>query len=318
MNKQATLLPLLCAATVMTASASDNVNTEQLHKQLTIMEKIIRTSVQELGQERKVSLNSIESTYLKGQGVLFTLRANGRAGHWGSYNYSYSYAMPPLPPMPALSPDQIATIEEQVQEASEVANVDVNVEIAKAMESASRSYERAMESLSENREELRDLRDEQRDIAHEMRDIEREGRDIEFQMRRADDEEKKALKAEKDKLANKKAKLEKEKQKLATRLQGFQTRQAAQQRKQEENRTTYYNNLSAQLSETLCLYGNGLRALPKGEHVTLILKDGGASNALGKGYNDKIHVFKKQDINACAIDKMSSKQLLEKSSAYQF
>ncbi|MGB0938965.1 MAG: hypothetical protein ACPGTQ_16040, partial [Colwellia sp.] len=69
-------------------------------------------------------------------------------------------------------------------------------------------------------------------------------------------------------------------------------------------------------TETICTYGNGLRALSKDEYVSLILKSGG--NKVGRGYQDQIYVFKKSDINACSIDKMDAKTLLTKAKTYQF
>ena len=103
---------------------------------------------------------------------------------------------------------------------------------------------------------------------------------------------------------------------LTAKAKQLKSKQVAEQNKRETARQNYYAGLSSMMAETLCLYGNGLRALPKGEHVTVILKSGG--NKVGRQYQDKIHVFTKRDINGCAIDKISSAQLLEKSSAYQF
>ena len=308
MKKLAVIIPCVLATF---ASQAASVNYEQLHKQLGIMDNIIKSSVSSNGSKQQVKLSGIESTYLQGQGVVFTVRSQSNFGHWGSYNFNF--VMPPSAP---LAPEYVADIEEAVMEASEIANIDVEKEVSKAMEMASRSYERAIEIHHDNRETYRDLRDEQRDLAYELRDIERENRDIHYQMKRADEEDQQELKQELARLDKKKVLVIKSQKEMKQRANQIQGKQKAEQEKREQARTAYYSNLSASIADTLCLYGNGLKALPKGEHVTVILKSGG--DKLDRQYQDKIHVFSKRDINGCAIDEIDAKKLLEKSSAYQF
>ncbi|NMP31008.1 hypothetical protein HII17_05465 [Thalassotalea sp. M1531] len=311
MKKLAAVLPCFIAG----ASMAADVSFEQLHKQLDIMNNIIKSSVTSGDNRQNIKLSGVESTYLKGQGVLFTLRSQSRFGHWGNYNFDV--VMPPMPPMPPLSPDQIVDIETTVAEAAEIADIDVEKEVAKAMENASRTYERVIEIHHDKHETYRDLREEQRDLAYELRDITREKRDMEYQLKRSEDKEDKAeLKSELAALEKKKKKILASKKELTEKAKQIKSKQLAEQSKQETARKGYYENLSAAMAETLCLYGNGLKALPKGENVTVILKSGG--DKLGRQYQDKIHVFTKRNINGCAIDKITSTQLLEKSKAYQF
>ncbi|WP_448556281.1 hypothetical protein [Thalassotalea montiporae] len=315
MKKLAMLVSSALTANLATAA---DVNYEQLHKQLDIMSNIIESSITTGKAKQSIKLSGIESTYLQKQGVMFTVRSKSSRGSWGSYNFQVSVPpVPPAPPITLLSPDQIADIEATVAEvADEYPNIDVEREVAKAMESASRAYERVIEIHRDEREVYRDLREEERDIVYELRDVERENRDVEFQIRRADKEQKAELKEKQKQLEKQKKALLESKQALAKRGQEFRVKQAESAKKSEQARQSYFTQLSGEIAEALCLYGNGLKALPKGEYVTVVLKSGG--DRVGRHYQDKIHVFSKRDINGCATDKITTAQLLEKSSAYQF
>ena len=59
------------------------------------------------------------------------------------------------------------------------------------------------------------------------------------------------------------------------------------------------------LIQTLCEYGV-LRALPDGEHVTLVFEEGDRS---GKEPRDKVFVFKKADLQACRAGQLSVSDL---------
>lgn len=315
MKKLAMLVSSLL--TVNLANAAD-VDYQQLHKQLDIMSNIIESSVSAGKGKRAIKLSGIDSTYLQKQGVMFTVRSKSSRGSWGSYNFQVSAPpVPPAPPVNLLSAEQIADIEAVVEEVTEeYPNIDVEREVAKAMESASRAYERVIEIHRDEREVYRDLREEERDIIYELRDVERENRDVEFQIRRADKEQKAELKAKQKQLEKQKKALLESKEALAKKGQEFRVKQAESAKKSEQARTHYFTQLSTEIAEALCLYGNGLKALPKGEYVTVVLKSGG--DRVGRHYQDKIHVFSKRDINGCAMDKITTAQLLEKSSAYQF
>ena len=64
------------------------------------------------------------------------------------------------------------------------------------------------------------------------------------------------------------------------------------------------------------MYGNGLKSLPKNEHVSVILKSAGDKSSTG--YRDTIMVFNKQDIASCAQGKTNAEKLLSNSQVYQF
>ena len=192
----------------------------------------------------------------------------------------------------------------------------MNESVARSMEEAAQAYEHAMESFEHNREGYRELREEQRDLSYELRDVAREKRDIEYRLRRADDENKKELKSELAALNKQAAKLAVNEKEFKVKSEKLQKKQHAQKIEQEKARGTYYQGLKTSLTETLCLYGNGLKALPKKEHVSVILKSAGEKD--GRRYKDSILVFTKNDISDCSADKITVSELTQKSQNYQF
>ena len=82
-----------------------------------------------------------------------------------------------------------------------------------------------------------------------------------------------------------------------------------------KDRKVYYDGLTTSLVETLCLYSNGLKALPKNESISIILKSGGAKAE--RRYKDQIFVFSKKDIRDCSNDKINTMTLLKKAKVYE-
>ncbi len=304
MNKLITFVPFMLSTMMVSAAEQDF---DSMSKQLGIMENIIQSSISPRAERGSSSISSIESTYLKGQGALFTIRSNASGSHYRAL--AFSAPIPPMPPKIFLSDSTI----KQIEEAADF-NSDLNIEAT--IEAAMESVEHAYESMYADRGQFRELADEQRDIAYELRDIEREVRDVQYQLKRVEEKEKVKLKEKVKVLGEKKNKLNKERNELAKRSAEYKKKQAETQANLEQKRQAYYNELSYSVADTLCLYGNGLKQLPKGEKVTVILKSGG--ERVVRQYKDKIHVFSKRDINSCATDEINSAKLLERSSSYQF
>lgn len=298
-----------------TALLAAEQGTEQysgLHKQLSIMSDIIKSSVTDKSANQLSKINSIESTYLRGQGVVFTISSAANNSQWG--NYSFNFSMPEMPTLPEMPAAPIAP--EVNQNFHEKFDIDINQTVSHAMESAAVGYERIVEIFEHNRDKTRELREEQRELAYNLRDVEREKRDLNYQLARASDERKAEIIKDLKSLEKQESKLNEDKVKITDKTNELVKKQKEEQSKRIEHRAQYYQQLTVKLTETLCLYGNGLKELPKQEHVSVILKSAGEQSS-GR-YKDSILVFTKEDIASCSADKISAAKLMDKSQAYQF
>lgn len=306
---------LLISSASFAAATSVDKSTEAyagMYKQLSIMSDIIKSSVTDKSSRQSSKINSIQSTYLRGQGVVFTISSAAGDRHWGHYNFNFS--MPELPEFPEMPVAPIAP--EVNQDFHEKYDIDVNKTVTQALESAAVGYERVMEVFESNRDQTRELREEQRELAYNLRDVEREKRDLNYQLSRASDERKAELKQELIQLAEQEEKLQASQRKLTQLTKEVVAEQQAKQVQRSKERAQYYQQLAVTLTETLCLYGNGLKALPENEHVSLILQSAGAKS--GGRYKDSILVFSKEDIASCSADNISAAKLMSKGQAYQF
>jgi hypothetical protein len=291
------------------AAEQDNDQYSGMYKQLSIMSDIIKSSVSDKSARQPSQINSIQSTYLRGQGVVFTISSAANNRQWGHYNFNF--VMPEMPEMP------VAPIAPEVnQDFREKYDIDVNETVSKALESAADGYERVVEVFEHNRDKTRAFRDQQRDIAYRLRDVEREKRDLNYQLSRATDDRKAELKSEIYKLTEQEKTYRGQLQKLTELNNKVAAEQKVEQEKRSQERSNYYQQLAVKLTETLCLYGNGLKALPKNEHVSVILQAAGEKSA-GR-YKDSILVFSKEDITSCSADKITAVSLMNKGKAYQF
>jgi len=285
---------------------------DSMHKQLNIMTNIIKSSVSIDNEGKRSKINNIESTYLKGQGAVFTISSGSNSSRWGNFNFNFT--MPELPVIPAVPRAPAAPHASTFT--SNGFDIDIDSRVSEEIEHAMESYERAMDGLSNDRDSYRELRDEQRDLSHQVRDLERQKRDLEYQMRRADKVAKKELSEEMKALEKTRIEINKMRQKLSAKSTELRKEQQIQKSKQTKERQQYYQQLTATLAESFCLYGNGLKSIPKNEHVSLIIKAAGKKT--GRSYSDKIYVFSKKDILSCAAENIDAKQLLAKGKGYQF
>lgn len=298
---------VLVASAVGTTAVADEY--ASMHKQLNIMSKIIKSSMNEDQSRRSSRINGVDSVYLKGQGVVFTISSNAHHSNWGNYNFNFVMPDVPVPPVAPMADIHIDIDDDEMEE-------EITRSMAESMEKAAESYERAVDSLYEEREEYRDIRNTQRDLAYEMREIERELKDLEYRVRRGDKEAKAEIIQKQKELAQERKKIEQAQIELKKKAEVVAKKQKAKRQNQEKERKEYYGKLSNALAETFCLYGNGLKAVPRTENVSLIIKSGGEKK--GNRYMDKIYVFSKKDISDCAVDKISVAKLLEKGKGYQF
>jgi hypothetical protein len=316
MKKLMTIFPCALLAMSVSAASTNKAEYADMQKQLNIMSDIIKSSVGVQEGRKGSKISNIQSTYLRGQGVVFTISSGSHSKRWGNFNFNFTMpdmpVMPPMPPMPVASTNERDHDDEGEHRFSQ----DINERMSDAFESANRGYERAMESMERSKDVYRDLKNDQRDLRNEVRDLAREKRDIEYQMRRADDKSKAELKKQIEKLSSKQAEFDKERAKLSEKSELLRKEQMTQRTKQDNDRRAFYKDLNQSLADTLCLYGNGLKALPKNENVSMIIKSGG--NKENGRYRDQVFVFNKKDISACSSDKITSAKLLMNGNGYQF
>ena len=299
-SKQGICSTLLCSTLLFTANAHAELNNlDDMHKQLDIMNSIIHSAVKNEPTNSRSRISSISSIYLHNQGVVFTLSTR----HLSSFN---KHMVMPTAPLPPISP-----------EANFAFNLhDEMNDVVIEFESNEEDYEHAIDIFEQQRENSRELRSEQRDLAYELRDIARESKDAQYQLRHVEEKEKQALKAELKKLESKRVALEQGKAQLDKKAKKARVKRSERQALKAKQRVQYFDKLSSKVVDTLCMYGNGFKAVPKDEHVSIILK--AAGKELGRRYQDRVFVFTKKDINACANDKIDSEKLLAKANKYQF
>ena len=292
------------ATLLMTNVSHAGVDMNAMHKQLNIMNNIFKTSLNEIENSGKFRVSSVESLYLAGQGVVFTVNSGGHFTHWAGDSFTFISA-PPAPVAPV--------IEQEI-----IGDVDVDEIVIRTMEAQSHDYESAIEAMEQARELVRELRDEQRDVTYELRDVERELRDKKYQEKRAatDKEVVKELKIEIKALEKEKRSLLDQKKVLAEKNKKQDNALKEKKAKQLAQRAEFNKQLHAQFSDSLCSYGNSLKALPKGEKVSLVIKRGGET--VDRRALDKVIIFEKSDVLQCVIDKINAKQLLSKSTQYSF
>lgn len=314
MKKLSKLLPFAMLFVAGSLSATVNGADSKhyylaMHKQLGIMSNIMQSSFTPESGDNPGYNTQIDSVYLQGQGIVFTV--NSSTGY-PDQAANFNFVLPPMPPLPALAgltkgPDSV----DRGQELSKRQR-----HISEKLASAQEKYQQALNSLSDGREHWRDIREAQRDMEHDVRSIDREIRDLDYQLLRANKEAKNDLKQVLMQLKQQKVALKEKATKLNKRSAEYAKQKKDKQLKRSKQRQSYYTKLSQSLAETLCLYGNGLKALNKNESVNIILKSAG--ERVGQRYQDKIFTYKKSDINACTADKINVAKLIEKAKGYQF
>lgn len=291
------LLSMLALSTsliaVSTSAVSTQLSYENLSKQLTIMNNIFKSSLQ-AQENKKLRSSKVDSLYLAGQGVVFTVNS-ATTFSWGQQHFFIPDAVAPIAPV---QPNGSNMSFEYFNDEEEIV---IHLE----------------SEQGEQQEHYHELREEQRDLAYELRDLARASKDLAYQFRHVDKAEQAKLEIKQKSLKEQKVALEKEQVKLTKKTKHMQVQQQKQYIQRQQQRVEYHALLTTTLIDTLCLYGNSLKALPNNEHVSLIIKLAGDKTERS-GYKDKIYVFNKKDISACANDNITTAKLSSIASSYQF
>lgn len=289
-----------------TLQAKTEVN--DLTNELEIMSNIMRTSLKQSSKDSSYKIHALDVTYLKKQGVVFEVKTSSGEQHFiFEFSDGQDFIMaPPVPPMP---PGSGEDFEYEIEYS--------NKEWEDGVESM---VEHAHHSMEEARQKLRELRKQEHDYAWQLRDTQRKLRDIEFELRGADKARSDELRSEQKQLEKDVAKLkvqQAEAEKSTQKLQQQREQKEAEKReKQQQQNAAFLAQFESNISTTLCKYGNGLAALSDDEYVSFILPDF-INKALATA-QDRIYVFRNQDIQSCVKNKMSAKQLLAKADSYNF
>ena len=283
----------------------------ELHKELEIMTGILQTALKQTGDRRGLRFRSIDATYLANQGVLFEVRTSNGGWHF-NFDLSEVLADIPVAPTPPIPPVQIS---------GDGGQWSIEIDDGEWESIAEDAMEQVREGMRDLRDQLRSLREREREYAWEQREYERRKRDLEFEKRNADgerrkelDQRTKELEQELKTLEAKKAEVNEYAQKLEQeQKQKTEQRNAA---KMKEYRS-FLANFEANVGDVLCKYGAGIKALPAKENVTFLLPQLGSGGA-SKAKQDKIYVFKHDDIQACVRDKIDTNKLLERADTYLF
>lgn len=261
-----------------------------LKKNADILQTILQTAFKDNENSR---LSSLQYSYLTGQGLLFQASSGGR--HIFQFRNMSIPAAPvaPVPPLPG----------------GEFEFEFDSSDIEKITEAA----EEMAEQMQDQHRQTYRIAEKQRTIERELRDTERDKRDIEFNknLTRLDKEQQQELQMlqQKTKLLEEKlAEVAKEAELSRKQLEEQRAKQLAEQQQQT---AAMVKAVGEKFSQVLCDYGASLRDMPDNEYVTLQVNNRGSE---GRYY----WVVKKAEINQCMTGKIKAKDLLARTSSYQF
>ena len=302
---------LLCSSASGVANAQSAQKYDTLSDELEIMSGVLKTSLRQNAATDSWRISQIETSYLAGQGAVFTFSVRGQSGNWvreiETLVEGLVGAVPPAPPAP--SANSFSDVD------------DIVFEAAREWEAyAEETSHRFSQAFADNNSRLRDLRNMQREIAWEAREVERELRDITFELRHADEARKKELLVQKEQSEEQFKALEAKEKSMKDELKAIEKEQTqqmeARKAQQQQAYKTFLAGFESGMSETLCRFGSGLRGLPENEHISMVLKDFEISESRER--KDRIYVFTRADIVRCVQEKIDADKLLTNANVYQF
>lgn len=297
-------LCLLTSVSALTLAQTNTTSYASLSDELEIMSGVMNTAFRQNANPKGWRVSRLESSYLAGQGAVFTVSVRGKSADWVHDIETMVEGMPMPPTAPVVAQDNGMIFE-------------LSREWEVFADEASR---RIAEVFEDNNDQIRDIRSQSRELSWEIRELERSKRDISFELRQADGDRKETLREEMQKLEASLESLTAQSAELEQEVLKLEGEQQAKIVKQKENRQQAYRsflaNFEASIGSTFCRFGSGLRGLPEGEHVSMILKDFEYGDNNTK--QDKIYVFSKADIKACVQERIDAQALLTSATIYTF
>ncbi|QTH72783.1 hypothetical protein [Pseudoalteromonas xiamenensis] len=269
-----------------------------MERDVSIFENVLESALQhDVGK----SIRDVKGFYLKHQGIVFNV--NVKTGNRWFSRFSDDSGDGAMAFM-SLDPESLDAIAEHLGNFGE--------DLADASREA---YHQTMENVRLQAEEVRRSAEQERELSREIRELERERRELGFAKGLEDKDEKaeteqrlKELEAKIKTLQSQQETLAAEQKELKRTMADQKAKQASQ--KQEAQAATQ-EKLDQALSKSLCDYGAGLKTLPENEHVSFIV-----TGLTGSG--KQVHVYTKDDIQACVSGKFSVAKLREKVERYTF
>lgn len=287
-------------------------NYQELHKELKIMDSVITTVLELSSDQETRQVRGLQTSYLAGQGVVYRINTS-RSRHVVSFAQNSLFPVaPPAPPLPAIDELDHVVIADVVE--SSLIDIDEFEQmVEETIEMRGHEFELA-------NEKLRHARNTTRSLSWKLRDFERESQDLEFELSSAD----KARKEEIEKrlqVINKQNEIAKQqKQKLeqmaAEISQKNQLKKEQREAQIKQVNQDFLTNFEQGVVDSLCRFGSGFRALPKGEHITFVLDN--FYSASRKQNTDKIYVFTVANVKRCVQEKISMSELLSSAITYDF
>jgi hypothetical protein len=105
---------------------------------------------------------------------------------------------------------------------------------------------------------------------------------------------------------------------VAEKMQTLRNHQVAVQAEQQVEREQQLAVFEQQLFATVCDFAGGLRDLPAGEYLNLILVGVGQADDRSAGRRDRVHTISQIELLSCQRGAISGEQLLERALSYEY
>lgn len=303
------ILVFVCSWVALGAFAQ-NVDLDSLKKEIRILEKIIKTSMESEGRDHQsISPHDINAVYLANQGVVLTIGVGAGGGLFGDYLQFAPHGWATDIEMP--EPPEIADVQAIGGDGGDERFFQLSEQVEMATEQAAMALEDASMALAgrpfgQESPELRALREEKMKASKEIREKQRELKQQLSKGREMSDKDRDKLREE----------IKAYSEKIKAISTAYAEKAKAIRAKQDAEWQQKLVGFEDQLLAALCEFGGSLKSLPRDQYLSVVLKSADRSGS--EGPRDKVFVFKKADLLACRNGDMTAAALKSKSGGYGF
>ncbi len=260
------------AATTAVVQAQQGVSENAL-RELGIMRNIFAAATQEDSRRDGYRMSAPSALYLAGQGMVFTFDLNGSGGFILNGN---QIIIPPTPAPPVVN----------FSNGDYDFDFDFDFDYDFDFNNAGNYDADIRMQAEEYRNQVREAQETYRDAQESFRDMQREIRDLQREERNDD--------VDNDDKINE---VEERMEAVAQELQSQATALQQIQQEYQQQRLAVFEaariEQTAMIFSTLCNYGNTLRSLANGEHVSIVLRNYADNQT-------QVHVFDYADFANCS------------------